>query len=203
MGYQTRTAQETSTRTGVIATWASTHRRRTRSTEVPHRFSHPRSDFCLASSSDARQKPERGRLHGRGSSIGGVRCTGGKGYGTPRVGAISRVIANVLFFAESSRHAPFFRLFPRKRSAYVRRPNITSTNTTRDQIGGWSSAGSNLSRGALSTTWINNDGPRAQSSYRNGYYHMISLNAQGSSEVYGKSSSVQPASLRVLPAIKF
>ena len=82
-------------------------------------------------------------------------------------------------------------------------PNITSTNTTRDQIGGWSSAGSNLSRGALSTTWINNDGPRAQSSYRNGYYHMISLNAQRSSEVYGKSSSVQPASLRVLPAIKF
>ena len=81
-------------------------------------------------------------------------------------------------------------------------PNITCTNTTRDQIGGWSSAGSNLSRGALSTTWINNDGPRAQSSYRNGYYHMISLNAQGSSSVYGGSSSVQPASLRVLPCIK-
>lgn len=81
-------------------------------------------------------------------------------------------------------------------------PNITSTNTTRDQIGGWSSAGSNLSRGALSTTWINNDGPRAQSSYRNGYYHMISLDAKGSSSVYGGSSSVQPASLRLLPCIK-
>lgn len=81
-------------------------------------------------------------------------------------------------------------------------PNITSTNTTRDQIGGWSSAGSNLSRGALSTTWINNDGPRAQSSYRNGYYHMISLDAKGSSSVYGGSSSVQPPSLRLLPCIK-
>lgn len=81
-------------------------------------------------------------------------------------------------------------------------PNITSSNTERAQIGGWSGENGAQTRGALSSVGLGS-GPRAQSSYRDGYHIMISLNAQGSSSVYGRSSSVQPPSIRLMPCIKF
>lgn len=80
-------------------------------------------------------------------------------------------------------------------------PNITSSNTENSQIGGWSNSNTSQTRGAFSAVGLGY-GPRSQSSYRDGYHIMISLDAQGSSSVYGRSSSVQPSSLRVLPAIK-
>lgn len=80
-------------------------------------------------------------------------------------------------------------------------PNITSVNTVENEIGGWSSSDSNLSRGALYTTRAN-QGPRHQSSYRTGWYHMISLDASRSSSSFGRSTSVQPPSARLLVLIK-
>lgn len=80
-------------------------------------------------------------------------------------------------------------------------PNITSSNTQSSEIGGWSNSNNSQSRGAFSSVGLGY-GPRSQSSYRDGYHIMISLNAKGSSSVYGRSSSVQPASLRLLPCIK-
>lgn len=71
-------------------------------------------------------------------------------------------------------------------------PNITSFNTDSTQIGGWSHSNENLKNGALSTTRLENWGPRSQSSYRDGYHHMISLDASKSSSVYGSSETVQP-----------
>lgn len=73
-------------------------------------------------------------------------------------------------------------------------PNITSKNTTATQIGGWSQTNGNISNGALSTTRLKNWGPRSQSSYRDGYHHMISLDASNCSSVYGSSDTVQPES---------
>ena len=81
------------------------------------------------------------------------------------------------------------------------RPNITSSNTEKGQIGGWSNSNDSQTRGAFSSVGLGY-GPRSQSSYRDGFHIMISLNAQGSSSVYGRSSSVQPASVRFLPCIR-
>lgn len=81
-------------------------------------------------------------------------------------------------------------------------PNITSSNSNSSEIGGWSNSSDPQSRGAFTSVGLGY-GPRAQSSYRDGFHIMISLDASGSSSVYGQSASVQPASLRLLPCIKF
>lgn len=80
-------------------------------------------------------------------------------------------------------------------------PNITSSNTQSSEIGGWSNSNNSQSRGAFSSVGLGY-GPRSQSSYRDGFHIMISLDASGSSSVFGGASTVQPASLRVLPCIR-
>ena len=80
-------------------------------------------------------------------------------------------------------------------------PNITSTNSVRNDIGGWSGSNESRSRGAFSSVGLGS-GPRSQSSYRDGYHIMISLNAHGASAIYGASDVVQPASFYLLPCIK-
>lgn len=81
-------------------------------------------------------------------------------------------------------------------------PNITSSNSKNSEIGGWSNSNDPQSRGAFTSVGLGY-GPRSQSSYRDGFHIMISFDASGSSSVYGQSASVQPASLRLLPCIKF
>ncbi len=80
-------------------------------------------------------------------------------------------------------------------------PNITSSNTKSSEIGGWSNSNNSQSRGAFSSVGLGY-GPRSQSSYRDGFHIMISLDASGSSSVFGGASTVQPKSLRVLPCIR-
>lgn len=80
-------------------------------------------------------------------------------------------------------------------------PNITSSNTQSSEIGGWSNSNNSQSRGAFSSVGLGY-GPRSQSSYRDGFHIMISLDASGSSSVFGGASTVQPKSLRVLPCIR-
>lgn len=72
-------------------------------------------------------------------------------------------------------------------------PNIVGGGTTEQSVGGWSGSSANISQGALRTTAINR-GPRSQSSYRDGYFHMISLDASKANSIYGSSSTVQPES---------
>lgn len=80
-------------------------------------------------------------------------------------------------------------------------PNITSSNSDKSEIGGWSNSNDPQSRGAFSSVGLGY-GPRSQSSYRDGFHIMISLDASGSSSIFGGASTVQPSSLRVLPCIK-
>ena len=68
-------------------------------------------------------------------------------------------------------------------------PNITGGGTSDKSVGGWSKADSNIKQGALSTTKLT-IGPREQSSYRVGCFHMLTFNASNSSA----SSTVQPES---------
>ena len=72
-------------------------------------------------------------------------------------------------------------------------PNIQGGGTTNQSVGGWSESSANISQGALKTTVVNR-GPRSQSSYRDGFFHMISLDASKSNSIYGGSSTVQPES---------
>ena len=86
----------------------------------------------------------------------------------------------------------FPRLLKRERTADVRTPNITGTVTGLDYgSGGWTGGAFNVLKLYPGTT-ISSESCAGQSSFM----------ASRSSSVYGKSSTVQPSALRLIPCIK-
>ena len=171
--------------------------------------SQPLSVFTRASNLDARKEIHSGRLDRRARSISRIRSA-----------CIEVQRSSCVIMITTAQGTFGVLLVPKKCPALVNiktvvsvrqvasgggatdvGPNITSSNSVRDDIGGWSGSNESRSRGAFSSVGLGS-GPRSQSSYRDGYHIMISLNAHGASSIYGASDVVQPASFYLLPCIK-
>ena len=156
------------------------------------RFNPPQSGCFPASKFDTRENPKRGGLNCGGFSIGVVCPRSIDVDVRSAVSAPSRTATGIGNDLERSdpRHRTAIRA--PKFAGYVRRPNITGTG---EVAKGWSGVGWS---GAL---WSEGNIYGRSSSSWDGAFNMY-LDASRSSSLFGRSTTVQPQSVRLLPCIK-